>query len=351
MSKKILITGIGGQDGYFLAELLLAKGFTINGLLRRDSPHGLGSLNYLNAQDRDRIVLHKGNVTGKDFIDELIRFKQFEQVYHLAAQSSVARSIKHPRETIETNVIGLTNVATAIRDHSPNTKLIFSGSSEMFGNLTNGKQSESTPPGPQSPYGLTKELGFQLINTYRKHYNLWAATAILFNHESEFRGEQFVTKKIIQSVVRIANGSSNPLSLGNIYARRDWGYARDYMQGLCLMMGQTTPDDYVFATGQLHSVKDFVNIAFQQVNIELEWSGKGLDETARNADTKQILVRIDQRFYRPGDIEGTCGDATKSKQALGWSPTTSLETIISKMIHHKQSAKAHEIEASQFPLT
>ena len=347
MSKRILITGIGGQDGYFLAELLLAKGFTIHGLLRRDSPHDLGSLSYLTAKDKDRIVLHKGNVTGKDFIDELIRFNKFDEVYHLAAQTSVARSIKHPRETIETNVIGLTNVATAIRDHSPNTKLIFSGSSEMFGDLIDGKQSETTAPNPQSPYGLTKELGFQLINTYRKHYKLWAATAILFNHESEFRGDQFVTKKIIQSVVRIAAGSSEPLSLGNIQAQRDWGYAKDYMQGLCLMMDQAEPEDYVFATGQLHSVKDFVNIAFHQVNIDLEWSGEGLDETARNANSKQTLVRIDQRFYRPGDIAGTCGDASKSKKTLDWSPKTSLETIISKMIRHEQDAKTLESSANQ----
>jgi len=347
VSKKILITGIGGQDGYFLAKLLLANGNTIHGLLRRDSPHGLGSLRYLKAEEMNRIVLHEGNVTGKDFIDELIRFNQFDEVYHLAAQSSVAHSIKHPRETIETNVIGLTNVATAIRDHSPSTKLIFSGSSEMFGNLTNGKQNETTAPSPQSPYGLTKELGFQLINTYRKHYKLWAATAILFNHESEFRGDQFVTKKIIQSVVRIAAGSSEPLSLGNIKAQRDWGYAKDYMQGLCLMMDHANPDDYVFATGQLHSVKDFVNIAFRHVNIELEWTGEGLDETARNADTKQIFVRIDQRFYRPGDIAGTCGDASKSKQSLNWSPKTSLETIISKMIRHEQDAKALESNVNQ----
>lgn len=347
MSKKILITGIGGQDGYFLAELLLAEDNTIHGLLRRDSPHGIGSLRYLNVQETDRIVLHEGNVTGKDFIDELIRFNQFDEVYHLAAQSSVAQSIKHPRETIETNVIGLTNVATAIRDHSPNTKLIFSGSSEMFGNLTNGKQNETTAPSPQSPYGLTKELGFQLINTYRKHYKLWAATAILFNHESEFRGDQFVTKKIIQSVVRIAAGSSEPLSLGNIQAKRDWGYAKDYMQGLCLMMDQAEPDDYVFATGQLHSVEDFVNIAFRQMNIDLEWSGQGLDETARNSATKQIVVRIDQRFYRPGDITGTCGDASKSKQALGWTPATSLETIISKMIRHEQNAQTSKTNANQ----
>jgi GDPmannose 4,6-dehydratase len=347
VSKRILITGIGGQDGYFLAELLLAKGFTIHGLLRRDSPHDLGSLSYLTAKDKDRIVLHKGNVTGKDFIDELIRFNKFDEVYHLAAQTSVARSIKHPRETIETNVIGLTNVATAIRDHSPNTKLIFSGSSEMFGDLIDGKQSETTAPNPQSPYGLTKELGFQLIKTYRKHYKLWAATAILFNHESEFRGDQFVTKKIIQSVVRIAAGSSEPLSLGNIQAQRDWGYAKDYMQGLCLMMDQAEPEDYVFATGQLHSVKDFVNIAFHQVNIDLEWSGEGLDETARNANSKQTLVRIDQRFYRPGDIAGTCGDASKSKKNLDWSPKTSLETIISKMIRHEQDAKTLESSANQ----
>ena len=347
MSKKILITGIGGQDGYFLAELLLAEDNTIHGLLRRDSPHGIGSLRYLNVQETDRIVLHEGNVTGKDFIDELIRFNQFDEVYHLAAQSSVAQSIKHPRETIETNVIGLTNVATAIRDPSPNTKLIFSGSSEMFGNLTNDKQNETTAPSPQSPYGLTKELGFQIINTYRKHYKLWAATAILFNHESEFRGDQFVTKKIIQSVVRIAAGSSEPLSLGNIQAKRDWGYAKDYMQGLCLMMDQAEPDDYVFATGQLHSVEDFVNIAFRQMNIDLEWSGQGLDETARNSATKQIVVLIDQRFYRPGDITGTCGDASKSKQALGWTPATSLETIISKMIRHEQNAQTSKTNANQ----
>ncbi|MBT3480074.1 MAG: GDP-mannose 4,6-dehydratase, partial [Opitutales bacterium] len=277
MSKKILITGIGGQDGYFLTKQLLEKGHSIHGLLRPNSPTNLGSLNHLESHEFERLVLHEGNVTSKDFIDELIRFSQFDEIYHLAAQSSVARSIQNPRETIETNVLGITNIATAIRDKSSKTRLLFAGSSEMFGSLTGGSQTETTAPNPQSPYGLTKELGFHLINTYRKHYGIWAATAILFNHESEFRGDQFVTTKIIQSVVRIANEKEGVLSLGNIHVQRDWGYAEDYVKGLLLMMDQEKPDNFILATGQLHSVKEFVDSAFKQVAITLIWTGKGLD--------------------------------------------------------------------------
>lgn len=339
MSKKVLITGIGGQDGYFLTKHLLERNYLIHGLLRRNSPDAFGTVAFLTTDERARIVLHEGNIANKEFIDELMRFGQFDEVYHLAAQSSVARSIEHPRETIETNVIGVTNIATAIRDKSSGTKLLFAGSSEMFGNLTLGKQNEATHPHPQSPYGLTKELGFQLINTYRKHYGLWAATAILFNHESEFRGDQFVTKKIIKFVVHIANGSNEVLSLGNIYADRDWGYAEDYVLGLMLMMDQDIPEDFVFATGNLHSVKDFVNIAFTQVGIDLVWSGKGLEETARNRSTNQLLVRIDERFYRPGDIKGTCGDSSKAKRLLGWNFKADLDSIISKMISHEEKAE------------
>jgi len=336
VSKKILITGIGGQDGYFLTKQLLEKGHSIHGLLRPNSPTNLGSLNHLESHEFERLVLHEGNVTSKDFIDELIRFSQFDEIYHLAAQSSVARSIQNPRETIETNVLGITNIATAIRDKSSKTRLLFAGSSEMFGSLTDGSQTETTAPNPQSPYGLTKELGFHLINTYRKHYGIWAATAILFNHESEFRGDQFVTTKIIKSVVQIAKNMEGVLSLGNIQVERDWGYAEDYVKGLLLMMDQAEPDDYVFATGRLHSVKAFVNRAFKQVGINLIWSGSGLDETAHNSENDQLVVRIDKQFYRPGDIAGTCGQPSKAKEILGWSPETSLDAVISKMIQHHQ---------------
>lgn len=339
MSKKALITGIGGQDGHFLAKLLQARDYEVHGFLRDDKAPENGSLQYLPQAIRSKIQTSYGNVTDKQVVETLIRENQFDEIYHLAAQSSVARSINHPRETIETNVIGLTNVATAVRDHSPHTRLLFSGSSEMFGDLTDGKQNESTPPSPQSPYGLTKELGYQLIKTYRKHYGLWAATAILFNHESEFRGEQFVTKKIIRSVARIAGGSDESLALGNIYVQRDWGYAEDCMRGVLAMMNQTTPDDFVFATGDLHSVKDFVNIAFSQVGIQLSWSGSGLDEVARNEATGKTLVRIDKAFYRPGDIQGTCGDASKARANLKWEPQSSLADIISKMLQHEQIAQ------------
>ncbi len=336
MRKKILITGIGGQDGFFLTKLLLERGCAIHGLIRRNSSRGTGSIEHLSPGDQAKIVIHEGNIISKDFIDELIRFSQFDQVYHLAAQSSVAQSIQKPRETIENNVLGITNIATAIRDKSPGTQLLFAGSSEMFGNLTEGYQNELTPPHPQSPYGLTKELGFQLINTYRKHYGLWAATAVLFNHESEFRGDQFVTTKIIESVTRIASGSDETLSLGNIHVQRDWGYAEDYMKGVLLMMDQETPDDYVFATGQLHSVKEFVNSAFNQIGIPLKWSGEGLDEEAIDERNGRTIVTINEKYYRPGDVTGTCGDATKARQKLGWLPKTTLPEIISKMIAHQK---------------
>ena len=336
MSRKVLITGIGGQDGYFLAKLLLNQGCEVHGLVREKPSNGIGALEHLEESQRSQLVLHESNISSKGFIDGLVAENQFDEIYHLAAQSSVARSIQHPRETIETNVLGLTNIATSIRDRSPQTKLLFTGSSEMFGDITSGKQSESTPAQPQSPYGLTKEFGYQLVRTYRKHYGLWAATAILFNHESEFRGEQFVTKKIVRSVVRIAAGSDEVLSLGNIYAKRDWGYAGDYMDGIIRIMERNEPDDYVFATGELHSVKDFVNTAFKQVGIDLAWSGEGLDEIARDRVSQNLVVKIDARFYRPGDIKGTCGDASKARRLLSWGPKTNLTSIISRMISHER---------------
>jgi GDPmannose 4,6-dehydratase len=280
--------------------------------------------------------LHESDISNKAFINDLVAENDFDEIYHLAAQSSVARSIQHPRETIDTNVLGLTNIAASIKDTSPQTKLLFAGSSEMFGDITFGKQSEATPAQPQSPYGLTKEFGYQLVKTYRKHYGIWASTAILFNHESEFRGEQFVTKKIIRAVVRIASGSDEVLSLGNIYAKRDWGYAGDYMDGVIRMMEKSEPDDYVFATGELHSVKDFVNTAFSQVGIVLDWSGDSLNEIARNRSSQNLVVKIDEAFYRPGDIKGTCGNAAKAKLLLGWGPQTNLRSIISKMISHEK---------------
>ena len=340
LSKKILITGIGGQDGHFLAKLLLERGDTVHGLLRGGSEDEIGSLKFLGEAALARISIHRGDVTEKWFIDELIQRELFDQVFHLAAQSSVARSIEHPRATIDTNVLGLTNIATSIRDRSPKTKLLFTGSSEMYGNLTAGKQSEHTPRHPQSPYGLTKDFGFQLINAYRKHYGLWAATAILFNHESEFRGEQFVTKKIIQSVARIAAGRDEVLFLGNIYAERDWGYAGDYMEGVLDVINLELPDDFVFATGQLHSVKDFVNLAFKHAGIEPEWRGEGLDEIARDRSSGKAIVKIDERFYRPGDIKGTCGDAGKAEQVLNWRAKTDLDGIIERMLRHEQDSMA-----------
>ena len=336
LSKKVLITGAGGQDGYFLVKLLLQRGDTVHGLLREGSENEIGSLKYLGEAALARISIHRGDITEKWFIDELIQRELFDQVFHLAAQSSVAHSIEHPRATIDTNVLGLTNIATSIRDRSPKTKLLFTGSSEMFGNLTDGKQSEHTPRHPQSPYGLTKDFGFQLINAYRNHYGLWAATAILFNHESEFRGEQFVTKKIIQSVARIADGRDEVLSLGNIYAERDWGYAGDYMEGVLDVMALKRPDDFVFATGQLHSVKDFVNLAFKHAGIKPEWNGEGLDEIARDRSSGKVIVKIDERFYRLGDIKGTCGDASKAKQVLAWQAHTDLNGIIEHMLRHEQ---------------
>ena len=334
MSKKVLITGIGGQDGYFLTRLLLDKNYEIHGLLREKPSNGIGSLSHLEESQRSKLVLHESDISNKTFINELVAKNHFDEIYHLAAQSSVARSIQHPRETIETNVLGLTNIATSIRDRSPQTKLLFTGSSEMFGDITSGKQSETTPAQPQSPYGLTKEFGYQLVRTYRKHYGLWASTAILFNHESEFRGEQFVTKKIVQSVVRIAAGSDEVLSLGNIYAERDWGYAGDYMEGVLRVTELDEPDDFVFATGTLHSVKDFVNTAFSQAGIALDWSGDGIDEIARDRSSQNLVIKIDECFYRPGDIKGTCGDASKAKRLLGWEPQTKLSIIVSRMLSH-----------------
>jgi GDPmannose 4,6-dehydratase len=289
LSKKILITGVGGQDGYFLTKLLLERGDTVHGLLRGGSEDEIGSLKFLGEAELARISIHRGDVTEKWFVDELIQRELFDEVFHLAAQSSVARSIEHPRETIDTNVLGLTNIATSIRDRSPKTKLLFTGSSEMFGNLTDDKQSEQTPRHPQSPYGLTKDFGFQLINAYRKHYGLWAATAILFNHESD-------------------------------------------------VMALELPDDFVFATGQLHSVKDFVNLAFKHAGIKPEWSGEGLDEIAHDPSSGKVIVKIDERFYRPGDIKGSCGDSSKAERILGWQAKTDLDTIIERMLRHEQGS-------------
>ena len=342
-SKKIaLITGITGQDGSFLAEFLLEKGYEVHGIIRRSSSFNTGRIEhlYLDEWVRDMkqkrlINLHYGDMTDSSSLIRIIQEVQPTEIYNLAAQSRVKVSFDVPEYTAETDATGTLRLLEAVRilkmEHK--TRIYQASTSELYGKVQEVPQSETTPFYPRSPYAVAKLYGFWITKNYRESYGMYAVNGILFNHESERRGETFVTRKITLAAARIVNGLQDKLYLGNLNALRDWGYARDYVECMWLIMQQEDPDDYVIATGEYHTVREFTTLAFKRAGINLRWEGEGLNEKGIDESTGRVLVEVDPRFFRPAEVEQLLGDPTKAKEKLGWNPRkTSFQELINIMV-------------------
>ena len=342
-NKKVaLITGITGQDGSFLAEFLLEKGYEVHGIIRRSSSFNTGRIEhlYFNEWARDMkqnrtINLHYGDMTDSSSLIRIIREVKPTEIYNLAAQSHVKVSFDVPEYTAETDAVGTLRLLEAVRilNRENVTRIYQASTSELYGKVQEVPQSETTPIYPRSPYGCAKLYGFWITKNYRESYGMYAVNGILFNHESERRGETFVTRKITLAVARIVNGLQDKLYLGNLNALRDWGYAKDYVECMWLIMQQDEPEDFVIATGEYHSVREFTTLAFRRAGIELEWQGEGVEEKGIDKATGKILVEVDPKYFRPCEVEQLLGDPTKAKQKLGWNPRkTSFEELINIMV-------------------
>ena len=342
--KKALITGINGQDGSYLAELLLEKGYEVHGIIRRSSTFNTERIEHLyidtllqDLHKKQQITLHYGDMTDSTNLIRLVQQIKPEEIYNLAAQSHVKVSFDLPEYTAETDGMGTLRLLEAIRicGLTETTKIYQASTSELFGKVQEIPQKETTPFYPRSPYGVAKLYAFWITKNYRESYNMFAVNGILFNHESERRGETFVTRKITLAAARIALGIQDKLYLGNLNAKRDWGYARDYVECMWLMLQQKTPEDYVIATGEQHSVRAFCELAFKEVNIGLDWQGQDESEKGVCKKTGKVLIEIDSKYYRPAEVESLLGDPTKARTQLGWNPRqTSFEDLVKIMMKH-----------------
>lgn len=332
-AKKALITGITGQDGYFLAKFLLEKGYEVYGLVRRNSQKSIGNLAFLTKEELDKVVIYWGDITDNTFVDNIIKKEQFNEIYHLAAQSFVSLSFTNPKSTYDINIGGTLNIVNAIKEHSPKSKLYFAATSELYGKAKEIPQNEETSFHPRSPYGISKLAGFWTVKNYRESYNLFMLSGILFNHESEFRGEEFVTKKISLAVANIAKGKEEFMELGNLDAKRDWGYAKDYVEGMWLMLQNESPDDFVLATGENHSIREFVEKAFAVVNIEIVWEGEGVNEVGKDKKTGAVIVKINSKYFRPAEVDVLLGSPQKAKEILNWKPKVGFNELVRIMVN------------------
>lgn len=342
--KIALITGITGQDGSFLAEFLLDKGYEVHGIIRRSSSFNTGRIEHLyfdewvrNMKRRRLINLHYGDMTDSSSLIRIIQELQPDEIYNLAAQSHVKVSFEVPEYTADTDAVGTLRLLEAVRmlGLGGKTRIYQASTSELFGKVQEIPQRETTPFYPRSPYGCAKLYGFWITKNYRESYGMYAVNGILFNHESERRGETFVTRKITLAVARIAAGLQDKLYLGNLNARRDWGYARDYVECMWLMLQQDRPDDFVIATGDDHSVRDFTDLAFRRAGITLRWEGEGVDEKGIDIATGRVLVEVDPKYFRPCEVEQLLGDPTKARTVLDWNPRkTTFEQLVNIMVDH-----------------
>ncbi|MES2287065.1 MAG: GDP-mannose 4,6-dehydratase [Bacteroidota bacterium] len=337
MSKVALITGVTGQDGAYLAELLLAKGYTVHGLKRRSSMFNTGRIDHLYKDQHEtkvKFFLHYGDLTDSTNLIRIIQETQPDEIYNLAAQSHVKVSFDSPEYTANADAIGPLRILEAIRILKLESKTRFyqASTSEMYGYVQEIPQKETTPFYPRSPYGVAKVYAYWITKNYREAYNIYACNGILFNHESPIRGETFVTRKITRAVAKIHLKLQTKLFLGNLDSERDWGHAKDYVEGMWLMMQQKVADDYVLATGKKITVRKFVELAFAEVGITLKWEGKGVDEKGTDIATGNLLVEIDPRYFRPTEVELLIGDASKAKKDLGWEPKHTLEQLVKEMV-------------------
>ena len=328
--KSALITGITGQDGSYLAELLLEKGYEVYGIMRRKSTVDYGNIAHL----VDKVHLIYADMTDMASLVVAMQQSQADEVYNLAAQSFVATSWDTPVGTADIDAIGVTNMLEAIRIVKPEARFYQASTSEMFGKVQEIPQKETTPFYPRSPYGVAKLYGHWITKNYRESYGMYACSGILFNHESERRGEEFVTRKISMAVAKIKAGQQDCLELGNLSAKRDWGHSRDYVKAMWLMLQQDEADDYVISTGETHEVREFVTLAFKAADMDVEWHGEGVDEYATLAGTDKVVVKVNEKFYRPAEVELLLGCCDKAEEKLGWKREVSYEELVKLMVEN-----------------
>jgi GDPmannose 4,6-dehydratase len=344
MGKIALISGITGQDGSFLAEFLIDKGYEVHGIMRRSSSFNTGRIEHLYLDEwvrdmkRNRLVnLHYGDMTDSSSLIRIIKLVRPDEIYNLAAQSHVKVSFDVPEYTAEADAVGTLRMLEAVRilGMEEKTRIYQASTSELYGLVQEVPQKETTPFYPRSPYGVAKQYGFWITKNYRESYGMYAVNGILFNHESERRGETFVTRKITLAVARIVQGFQDKLYLGNLDSLRDWGYAKDYVECMWLILQHKTPEDFVIATGEYHTVREFATLAFKEVGIELRWEGQGVDEKGIDIASGNVLVEVDPKYFRPAEVEQLLGDPTKAKTLLGWNPTqTSFPELVRIMVEH-----------------
>ena len=353
--KTALITGITGQDGAYLAEFLIEKGYNVHGIKRRSSSFNTERVDHLyqDLHDEDvRFRMHYGDMTDATNLIRIIQEVQPDEIYNLAAQSHVQVSFETPEYTANADALGALRLLEAIRilKMEDKTRFYQASTSEMFGKVTETPQKETTPFYPRSPYGAAKVYAYWITVNYREAYNMFACNGILFNHESQIRGETFVTRKITRAVARIRLGLQETLYLGNLDSKRDWGHAKDYVEAMWLMLQQDTPEDYVVATGESHSVREFVEKAFAAAGLEVTWEGQGADEIGRDAPSGKVLVRIDPGYFRPTEVDYLLGDPVKARRNLGWTPKIHFDELVTLMVKAdlKEAQKDHLVRTSGF---
>lgn len=346
--KKALITGITGQDGAYLAELLLEKGYEVHGIKRRTSMFNTDRIDHLykdQHEDDVRFFLHYGDMTDSTNLIRIIQQVQPDEIYNLAAQSHVQVSFDTPEYTANADALGTLRILEAIRilGLEKKTKFYQASTSELYGLVQEVPQKETTPFYPRSPYAVAKLYGYWITVNYREAYGIYACNGILFNHESPLRGETFVTRKITRAVARIKLGLQNKLYLGNLSAKRDWGFAKDYVEAMWLLLQQDSAEDFVIATGETHEVREFVGLAFKEVGIEIEWQGEGVNEKGIDKATGKVLVEVDPRYFRPTEVELLLGDATKAQEKLGWKPKTTLAELCAMMVKEDMATAKRDV--------
>lgn len=338
--KKALITGITGQDGSYLAELLLEKGYEVYGIMRRKSVVDYGNVEHI----KDKLNFIYADMTDVVSLIRAMRISQADEIYNLAAQSFVATSWEQPLATADIDALGVTNMLEAIRTVKPEARFYQASTSEMFGLVQEMPQKETTPFYPRSPYGVAKVYGHWITKNYRESYDMYACSGILFNHESERRGMEFVTRKITDAVARIKLGVQDYVELGNMDSKRDWGHSKDYVHAMWLMLQQDKADDYVVATGETRTVREFVELAFGHVGIEIEWKGEGVDEIGIDKATGKTIVKVNPKFFRPAEVDVLLGDPSKAEKTLGWKREISFSQLVERMIKNDMALVEKEIK-------
>ena len=337
MKKKAFITGVTGQDGALLSEFLLNKNYVVHGIKRRSSSFNTERIDHLYKdphEEKTDFFLHYGDMTDSTNLIRLLKEVQPHEIYNLAAQSHVQVSFETPEYTANADALGTLRLLEAIRilDFSENVRFYQASTSELFGNVNEIPQNELTPFYPRSPYGVAKLYSYWITINYREAYGIHASNGILFNHESPIRGETFVTRKICRAVASIKKGNQKCLFLGNLDAKRDWGHAKDYVEGMWMITQQKKPDDFILATGKSYTVRYFVELAFAEVGIKVQWSGKGLNEVGVNSKTKEEIVKVDKKYFRPTEVDLLEGDYSKAERLLGWRPKRTFESLVSEMV-------------------